>query len=96
MNPTVSTAKGLHTEGQRCFVSQAVAEGFSWAPKGHGCGEDISRQPEEPADSSTLERIYLPSALAQQCQATEPMAGPSEAVMVTVMAGKAGAGQEGV
>lgn len=94
MNPPVSTAKGLHTQGQMCFVSPAMAEGFSRAPKGHGRGEDISRQPEEPADSSTLETVHVPSALAQQCQATEP--GPSEAVMVTVMTGKAGAGQEGI
>lgn len=70
-----------------------MTAGFSLAPKGHH--EDISRQSEEPADSSTLGRVYLTPVLPQQRWAGGPMASLLEVVMVTMMAGKAGTEQEG-
>lgn len=71
-----------------------MTAGFSWAPEGHR--EDVSRQPEKPADSSALGRRFsLTLVLLQQHWAGGPMCGPSEMIMATVMAGKAGAEREG-
>lgn len=77
----------------KVLTEPGLTAGFSWAPT--GLCEDVSRQLEEPADSSTLGRVRLTPVPPQQYCTGEPMAGPSEAVMVTSDGKEAGAEQEG-